>query len=724
MFSPYWRHATPIAMLAALIAAPEARAQQSLPTVTVEAQRQPKPVRAPRTQRSERDRVTVRPVPRATPAAPVRSGTSPLQEAAPVAAARRVVESAPGATQVVAAESYRDTGRVSTIKDALEYVAGVFAQPKWGEDTRLSIRGSGLSRNFHLRGTQLYLDGVPFNTADGYGDFQEIDPGSYRFIEVYKGANALRFGANSLGGAINFVTPTGREANVNSASVDAGSFGFFRFNATAGGAQGPLDAFVSGTYQQQEGFRQHSSGQSERGSANIGYQINEDVETRFYFNANHIRQRIPGSVTRTAALTNPEVAVPANVINDQQRNIDSVRIANKTTWRIGEATTLEFGLFGVDRHLMHPIFQWLDYKYIDYGGFARVVDDRLIGGFRNRLTVGANVHNGDIDADQYANLPGAQKGALLSRTKDFAGNTSFYAENAFYVLPTVAIVAGTQFLHAVRERQVIVAQPGTIPGRQEFDLWSPKIGVLWEAAPGVQAFANISRSAEAPSFGEGANAQAIPFTSIRPQRATTYEIGTRGRLEDYRWDVALYRAEIRDELLCLFSSFGNCNVTNANRTVHQGVEIAGGAAILKSIFAHGAQPDRVWLNLAYTYNDFYFDRDATFGNNVLPGAPHHFVRAELLYRHPNGFFIGPNIEWVPEAYFVDSANTLKTDPYALVGAKMGVETKHLTFYVEGRNLANKAYISSASIIDKANPNSPLFEPGNGRAIYAGMRAKW
>jgi iron complex outermembrane receptor protein len=53
------------------------------------------------------------------------------------------------------------------------------AQPKWGDDTRLSIRGSGLSRNFHLRGVQLYMDGIPINTADGYGDFQEIDPTAY-----------------------------------------------------------------------------------------------------------------------------------------------------------------------------------------------------------------------------------------------------------------------------------------------------------------------------------------------------------------------------------------------------------------------------------------------------------------------------------------------------------------------------------------------------------------
>ena len=54
------------------------------------------------------------------------------------------------------------------------------------------------------------------------------------------------------------------------------------------------------------------------------------------------------------------------------------------------------------------------------------------------------------------------------------------------------------------------------------------------------------------------------------------------------------------------------------------------------MFAHGARPDQLWLNVAYTFNDFHFDDDARFGDNVLPGAPRHFLRGELLYKHPRG----------------------------------------------------------------------------------------
>jgi hypothetical protein len=109
--------------------------------------------------------------------------------------AQSEIQRTPGGVAIVRAEDYKTTTPAVMIKDVLDYVPGVFVQPKWGEDSRLSIRGSGLSRNFHLRGVQLFMDGIPINTADGYGDFQEIDPTAYRYVEVYKGANALRYGA-------------------------------------------------------------------------------------------------------------------------------------------------------------------------------------------------------------------------------------------------------------------------------------------------------------------------------------------------------------------------------------------------------------------------------------------------------------------------------------------------------------------------------------------------
>ena len=646
--------------------------------------------------------------------------------------ARAEIQQTPGSVALVPDTAYKASTPASTIKDVLDYVPGVFVQPKWGDDTRLSIRGSSLSRNFHLRSIQLFMDGIPINTADGYGDFQEIDPSVYRYIEVYKGANALRFGANSLGGAINFVMPTGYDADAFGTRVDIGSFGFHKLSTSSGGVSGPVDYFIAGTWQETDGFRDHSWGESVRGSMNVGYRLSEDAETRFYLNANWVRQRIPGSVTKQSALTSPETAAAGNITLDQQRNIDTVRIANKTTLRIAPGTLVEFGAFGVDRHLMHPIYQWLDYEYRDYGGFARIEDESRIAGMRNRFVGGVNLHNGTIDNKQYENKAGAVKGLLLSSSEDDSENVSLYAENSLYFMRDVALVGGVQFLHATRDRQDRLrddSDPLNSSGRTTFDLWSPKVGLLWNVTRSSQVFTNISRSAEAPSFSEGFAAQKITFTSIRPQRATTYEVGTRGRAADLTWDASLYRANIDDELLC-FTDTGQpdntCQVLNADKTIHQGVELGLGVAVARGLIATGGKRDELWVNTAYTYNDFHYDGDAEWGDNDLPGAPHHIVRAELLYKHPSGIYAGPNIEWVPEAYYVDSANTFKTASYAIWGAKLGFDNGGpISAYIEGRNLSDESYIASASTAANMHgKDAAVFEPGNGRAVYAGVQYKW
>lgn len=637
------------------------------------------------------------------------------------AEARAELDTTPGGVDLVPDTAYKASTPSATVKDVLDYVPGVFVQPKWGDDSRLSIRGSGLSRNYHLRGLQLYMDGIPINTSDGFGDFQEIDPTAFRYVEVYKGANALRFGANSLGGAINFVMPTGYDTDLFGARADIGSFGFHKLATSSGGVYGPVDYFITGTWQEQDGFRDHSNGESMRGSFNVGYRLSENVETRFYLNSNWVRQRIPGEVTKASALSSPETAATINVVNDWQRNIDTVRLANKTTIRVSDGTLVEFGAFHVDRHLMHPIFLWLDNTYDDYGGFARITDQRSIGGFKNQFVSGVNLVNGRIDSRYYLIGPGAAKGPLLQRSFDSSENLSVYAENSFYVLPDVALVAGAQFLHATRDRDPVLNRTA---GSSEFDIWSPKGGVLWNVQPGWQIFGNVSRSAEVPSFDENT---IVTSFDTKAQRATTYEIGTRGGNADFNWELSLYRANIDNELQCLNAFTGNfCVVVNADKTIHQGIEAGLGAAVWKSIFETGQRPDKLWLNAAYTFSDFRFDDDAAFGNNEVPGAPRHFLRGELLYMHPSGFYAGPNVEWVPTAYYVDNANTFKTEGYAIWGAKLGFDNGGpWSAYIEGRNLADRAYIASTSIVgDVAGTDQALFNPGNGRAVYAGVQYKW
>ncbi len=153
------------------------------------------------------------------------------------------------------------------------------------------------------------------------------------------------------------------------------------------------------------------------------------------------------------------------------------------------------------------------------------------------------MHNGTIDTDSTSNPAGEGRTAVASATD--VRNFSVYIENSFYFVPGVALVAGTQFLHATRDRRRSSRLNGDQSGRREFDLWSPKVGLLWDVDPTWQVFANVSRSAEVPSFGENvAQNSLIPiaeYSVLQHQGADSDDLRDRhaGRGPDYTWDLAL-----------------------------------------------------------------------------------------------------------------------------------------------------------------------------------------
>ena len=229
----------------------------------------------------------------ALPAPGTRSGSLTVPTAAE---AKADIQLAPGAVELVPAEAYATSTPATTIKDVLDYVPACSSSPNGAKIPALSIRGSGLSRNFHLRGMQLYMDGIPINTADGYGDFQEIDPSAYRYIEVFKGGNALRFGANSLGGAINFVMPTGHDSDPVRRARRCRQLRVPSACGQLGWRSGPCDYFIAGSWLEQDGFRDHSCGESrarhrQRRLPAVGRRRDAVLPQRQLRRAAHSRQR-------------------------------------------------------------------------------------------------------------------------------------------------------------------------------------------------------------------------------------------------------------------------------------------------------------------------------------------------------------------------------------------------------------------------------------------------
>ncbi|MGF1615880.1 MAG: TonB-dependent receptor plug domain-containing protein [Gammaproteobacteria bacterium] len=130
--------------------------------------------------------------------------------------------------------------RPSSLVDALGAQPGIIARSFFGgnDQARLNIRGSGLQQNPVQRGVRLLLDGLPVNLADGSFIIGVLEPRTTQYIEVYRGANGARYGATTLGGAINFIAPTGYDHDFSRLALEGGSFGFASALAATGGRLG------------------------------------------------------------------------------------------------------------------------------------------------------------------------------------------------------------------------------------------------------------------------------------------------------------------------------------------------------------------------------------------------------------------------------------------------------------------------------------------------------
>ncbi|MFN3451525.1 MAG: TonB-dependent receptor family protein [Sphingorhabdus sp.] len=612
-----------------------------------------------------------------------------------------VANTTPGGTDVVSHHEYADKTIVS-LRDTLAFSPGVYTQPRFGQEVRISIRGSGLSRGFHMRGLTLLQDGIPINLADDNGDFQELEPIFFDHLEVYRGANALRFGSGTLGGAINGVTPTGDNAAGLYLRGDVGSSDFYRGLASYGVGGGDANAWAAISADSHKGDRQHARRNSIRFNGNVGLRISDVVSTRIYGSATTLNQELPGALTRATSLTAPR---SGNFVGDQARDINSVRIQNRTRFDWGNSR-LDVGVFLNAKELYHPIFQVVDQVSTDRGVFARYDREGDIWSF----TLGGEFRWGTIDAKRFVNVNG-KRGALTFDADQMARTSNIYGELRATPVAGITLIAGGIYADGFRRQVQIV--PSAATGVASFDAFSPKFGVLWEPSDDVQIFANYSKSREFPTFVE--LAQIAAFVPVKEQAAWTAEIGTRGKMEWVNWDVALYRANIKREML-QFTVGRDIPATtfNADKTLHQGVEAAFSAT------------PTTWLRFRqiWQYSDFRFVADAQYGNNRLPVVPKHVLRSELRLGNDD-LHIAPNVEWVPQGAWADYRNTTRTTGYTLLGLSAGARVMAgVDLFLDARNLTGEKAIGDVSAAIVASAASSIYYPVERRAIYGGVRARF
>lgn len=631
-----------------------------------------------------------------------------------VARARERLSRTPGSVSVVASETSENRSVVG-LPDLLRDVPGVLSNKRYGEESRLSIRGSGLDQSYHQRGVLLAQDGVPFADADGFSDFQKIDPLGARYIEVYKGGNALRFGGAQLGGAVNLVTPNGKTAQAPFAlRAEAGSWHSYRGQGSASGKISAWDYHAGINAFRSDGYREQSQSEQVRGTLNLGYSFGEDNEVRAIGYAASIRQEVPAALSLGDALDNPRFAGAGVVDRKQARDQDLFRGSLQTRLRLTDGLVFEGGVYATQTDLHHPISIVIDQDTDTQGAFGRFDLTGEVAGHRADLFFGTYYRQGGTRQDLFVNAGGAN-GPRIGDTVQNASGLDLFAEGRFFVIPQLAMVAGGSYGRATRDYDNLLTERGDTV---TFDWFAPRFGLLFEQGA-VQVYANYTRSVEPPHFGAltQTNTSGQVFVPLAPQEAWTAEIGTRGRAGALTWDVTYYRADLQGELLSFLPEADlPATVFNAGRTRHQGIEASLDWTVFES------RTSRLRLRQTYAWSAFAFRGDPAYGNNRLPVAPEHQYRLSLRYDGDGGLYVEPFVDWRMKDVWVDYANTMKAPGYALLNIGAGIDLGPATLFVDARNLTGKNHTAEfAAVTDARTANTHVFFPGEGRSVFGGIR---
>jgi len=613
-----------------------------------------------------------------------------------------------GSSSFASAEFWQEQ-RAVNVKDILDFVPGVFAQQRNGaESSRLSIRGSGLGRQFQGGGLLLLQDGIPLNSADGSFDFQAIDPLFIDYVSIFRGGNGMALGGSTLGGVIQLGSTLPNDTESNKLRLSTGSFDTQRAMISSTFGNNKTSFRLRASHFNQQGFRIQNQQRSNR--IDLQYTINSNNRFNHRFGMYHLntQAQLPSSLSQELINEDPRQSRGFNIFGNFNRDLTLSRLSYQLSDNNLKAT-----FFYTSKKLDNPVFTYIN-RDSDDAGFSVIWDN---GAHQFQLNSIWGDQN-ELRRENESGLPGLQR---LSRQQKATTTTLGYNYQLSLFNNNKSLLNLDFTVQAIyAQRNINAIFPDIINSNRNYSQINPRIALSYRPNNNIKWFTSLTRCFEPPTFSELNNGNQPGVNSpIKAQSGDTFEIGTIGNSQKLDWDVSLYYSKIDNEFIRFRFPDGATRTTNAQASVHWGLETLINWTIADNFLTNA---DSLTISNSYQNNQFRLDNDSDYSNNEIPGIPEHYFQSRLNYKHPSGWQIMPNIEWVPSGYYIDLANTVKTDKYLITGLSVIYKySDKLNWYFDAKNLNNQTYISTTlPIPDAGGLDGNYFYSGEGRSFTTGI----
>lgn len=486
-----------------------------------------------------------------------------------------IVADTPGA-RVIDAEAIEQRGAVFAA-DALADVPGlsVTRSGAFGGVAQVRMRGATPGK------TLVLVDGAPVNDAaepNGAYDFSGFDLGDIERIEVLSGPQSSLWGSDAIGGVIAFTT---REIDGLRAEAEAGSFDTVRGRIAVGTANETwaLGGYVSRFTTDGISVADEANGNTEADgfdNTTVGvrgrYAVSPDV-------------KLDGSARWSRSEADLDNGFPISDNSDRSESEQWSGVVRATVDALGLEHQFSVSGSNIERQT--------------FSAFGSVFEaDRQAYRWQANGETGAATYAFGAEREE-------SQGSLSTGDDVSLGTTSVFATGRYQVSDALSVTGGLRF-----------------DDTDDFgSKTTGRVSAAYELGYGFTLSGAYGTGFKAPSVSQAACDfcfAAIPFPTLRPEKAEGYEAAIGWRSADGRIEgrATVYHLGVEDQITYFFdtTTFDSYYI-NIAETATDGVELEG-----RALLAGGFD-----LSLAYAWTDA---QDETTGARLLR-VPEHSGSATL-----------------------------------------------------------------------------------------------
>ncbi|MGQ9425984.1 TonB-dependent receptor [Gilvimarinus sp. F26214L] len=618
------------------------------------------------------------------------------------------------------------------IQDALVRVPGVSFHQGDGQEYLPSIRSAVMSGAGACGAFLTAQDGVPLRAA-GFCNINELFEAyteQAARVEVVRGPGNALYGSNALHGVINVIMPSVPAEAESRFGVELGSNDYRREDFYYGTRSGDQGVLVNLTTTHDGGWRDDAYYDQQK------LQLRHEVELDNWsitttFAATNLNQETAGYIEGYKAYEDDDL-ITTNQNPEAYRDAQSFRLYSRMARQVSDTqsfvitpyvrkTEMEF--------LQHFLPQTpLEENGQDSAGFMFTWYDDVSNRVQWLAGFDAELTDGWLRETQSAPTMGPFP---TGRHYDFqvdALQMAPFAQLTWGFADRWRLTAGLRYeiMRYDYDNKMIAgntAADGTpcapadgcrysrpADRKDDFDNWSPQVGLLFDLTESQQLFVNVANGFRAPQATELYRLQGgQQIAHLDPEEVLSLELGARGGWDGFRYQFSIYAMEKEN---VIFRDTNLRNNLGDGETDHLGVELELGYQL----------SERWDLGLVANYAEHEYANDQSLSRQSIAGnqedsAPRHFGTAHLGWQIGGG--ARAELELVHMgSYYTDPENRHHYDGHDLLNLRSQWDvSKAVRLSLNILNLTDENYANRA---DWTGFGGDRYFPGQPRSAYFGV----